>query len=95
MQIQYVIYFYFHDFKHAIEDNEFGHNDRDNDDERKEGIEEELNCKFIRINSDEGNFNEKKKAINEIERHIIKSSKKSLTENFSKRLLELEFKSNH
>ena len=49
---------------------------------------------FIRINPDE-----KKiiifKEINEIHRNIKKSTKKSLVENLSKRLIELEFKSNH
>ena len=33
--------------------------------------------------------------INQIDTHIIKSTKKSLIDDLSKRLLELEFKSNH
>ena len=35
------------------------------------------------------------KAINEIQRHIKKSSKKSLTDKISKKFLELEFELNH
>ena len=49
---------------------------------------------FIRINPDEENFNIFKE-LNEIHRHIKKSSKKSLIDDLSKRLLELEFTSNH
>ena len=48
---------------------------------------------FIRINPDEKNFNIFKE-INKIQRHIKKSTKKSLIDDLSKRLLELEFKSN-
>ena len=49
---------------------------------------------FIRINPDEKKFIIFKE-INEIHRNIKKSTKKSLVENLSKRLIELEFKSNH
>ena len=49
---------------------------------------------IIRINPDEKDFNIFK-PISEIYRHIKKSSKKSLIDKISKRLLELEFKSNH
>ena len=49
---------------------------------------------FIRINPDEENLNIFKE-INKIHRHIKKSTKKSLIDNLSKRLLRLEFKSNH
>ena len=52
------------------------------------------NCVFIRINPDEKDFSIFK-PINEIYRHIKKSSEKSLIDKISKRLLELEFKSNH
>ena len=90
----YRIDLYFHGYKLAIEIDEFGHSERDSDDERKEEIEKERNCKFIRINPDEENVNEKI-VVNEIRRHIKKSSKKSLIENLLKRLLESEFKSKH
>ena len=49
---------------------------------------------FIRISPDEKKFNIFKE-INEIHRHIKKSTKISLVDDLSKRLLELEFKSNH
>ena len=47
---------YLYDHKLAIKVNELGHCDRNNDDERRQQIEE-LDCKFIRINPDEENFN--------------------------------------
>ena len=62
--------------------------------QKKKALEKERNCVFIRINPDEKNskiFQE----INKIHRHIKKLTKKSLIEDLSKRLLELEFKSNH
>ena len=54
----------------------------------------EENCVFIRINPDEKDFNIFKE-ISKIHRHIKKSSEESLIDNISKKLLELEFKSNH
>ena len=92
----YKIDLYFHEYKLAIEVDELGHNDRNIDYEiqRQKAIEKELGCVFIRINPDEENFNIFK-TINEIYRHIKKSTKKSLIDKISKRLLELAFKSNH
>ena len=80
----------------AIEVDELGHNDRNIDYEiqRQRAIEKELGCVFIRINPDEENFNIFR-AINKIHRHIKKSTKKSLIDKISKRLLKLEFKLNH
>ena len=49
---------------------------------------------FIRINPDKENFNIFKEK-NKIRRHIKKSTKKSLIDDLSKRVLGLEFKSNH
>ena len=86
----YRIDLYFHQYKLPIEVDELGHNDRNIDNE----IQRELNCVFIRINPDEKDFNIFKE-INKIHRHIKKSSKNSLIDKISKRLLELEFKSNH
>ena len=101
MQTQYTVIgyridLYFHEYKLAIEVDELGHNDRNIDYEiqRQKTLERELNCVFIRINPDEKDFNIFKE-INKIRRHIKKSSKKSLIGKISKRLLELEFKSNH
>ena len=48
---------------------------------------------FIKIDPDGKNFNVFKE-INKIHRHVKKSTKKSLINDLSKRLLELEFKSN-
>ena len=80
----------------AIEVDELGQADRNlsNETERQKALEKELNYVFIRINPDEKNFNIFKE-INKIHRHIKKSTKKSLIDDLSKRLLELEFKSNH
>ena len=101
MQTQYTVIgyridLYFHEYKLAIEVDELGHNDRNIDYEiqRQRAIEKELGCVFIRINPDEENFNIFR-AINKIHRHIKKSTKKSLIDKISKRLLKLEFKSNH
>ena len=92
----YRIDLYFHKYKLAIEVDELGHNDRNIDYEiqRQKALERELNCVFIRINPDEKDFNIFKE-INKIHIHIKKSSKKSLVDKISKRLLELEFKSKH
>ena len=101
MQTQYSVLgyridFYFHKYKLAIEADELGHADRNinNEIEKQKALERKLNCVFFRINPDEKGFNIFK-VINEIYRHIKKSSKKSLMDKISKRLLQLEFKSNH
>ena len=83
----YKIDLYFHDYKLEVEIDEIDDSDRNNNNKTKEEVEEELNCEFIRINPDEANFNGKKLWKN--------SSKKSLIENLSKRLSELQFKSDH
>ena len=49
---------------------------------------------FNRINPDEKNFNISKE-INKIHRNIKKSTKKAMIHDLSRRLLELEFRSNH
>ena len=92
----YKIDLYFHEYKLAIAVDELGHNDENIDYEIQiqKAIEKELGCVFIIINPDQQNFNIFK-AINKIDRHIKKSTIKSLIDKFSKRLLELEFKSNH
>ena len=80
----------------AIEVDELGQADRNlsNETERQKALEKELDCLVIKINPDGKNFNIFKE-INKIHRHIKKSTKKSLIDDLSKRLLELEFKSNH
>ena len=54
----------------------------------------ELDCVFIIITPDGENIHIFKE-INKIHNHIKKSTKKSLIGDLSKRLLELEFKSNY
>lgn len=82
--------------KLAIEIDEFGHSDRNFDDvnKRQKAIENELDCKFIRIDTDKHNFNISK-AVKEIHKHIKKSSKRSLIDKISNGLPELKFKSNY
>ena len=65
----------------AIEVDEFNHCDRNIDYEikRQKAIEKELDCKFDRINPDENDFNIFE-TINDIHRHIKKSSKQSTTD---------------
>ena len=89
----YGIDLYFDEYKLAIDVDELGDNDRNigYKIQRQKALESELNCAFIRINPDEKDFNIFKE-INKIHRHIKKSS---LIGKISKRLLELEFKSNH
>ena len=101
MQTQYTVIGYridlnFLAYKLAIQVDELGHDYRNIDYEiqRQRAIEKELGCAFIRINPDEDNFSIFK-AIYKIHRHIKKSTKKSLIDKISKRLLKLEFKSNH
>ena len=100
----YRIDLYFHDYKLAIEVDEKGHKDRNIDHEiqRPKALEKEPGCKFIRIDPDKEDFNIFK-AINEIHRHIKKSTKKltekstkeSLKDELSNKLLKFEFKSNN
>ena len=94
--LRYRIDLYFHKYKLATEVDELGHADRNisHEIERQKVLEKELDCVFIRINPNEENFNIFKE-INKIDRHIKKSTKKSLVDDLSKRLLELEFMSNH
>ena len=101
MQTQYSVLgyridLYFHDYKLAIETDGKGHKDRNVDHEIKiqKDLEKELECEFIRINPDEKDFNIFR-AINEIRRHLKKSTKKSLIDQLSGKLLRLKFKSNN
>ena len=77
----YRIDLYFYDYKLAIEIDENGHSDRNNDCEikRKRSIEQELGCEFIRVDPDKEEFTIFK-AINEIFR-LIKQSSNKLTKN--------------
>ena len=101
MQTQCIAYgnridLYFHKYKPAIEVDELEHADRNlsYEIERQKVLEKELGCVFIRVNPNEENLNIFRE-INQIHRRIKKSTKKSLIDDISKRLLELKFKSNH
>ena len=95
---------YFYDYKLAIEVDEKGHKDRNIDQKIKiqMTIEKEIGCEFNRINPDEENFNIFR-SVNEIHRHIKKSTKnlieestkKSLIDQLSNKLLRLELKSSN
>ena len=100
----YRIDLFFHEYKLAIEVDELGHNDRNITDERQrqQALERELNCVFIRINPDAIDFNIFRE-INKTHRHINQltkqqnkqKTKESITDNLSKRLLEIEFVKNN
>ena len=74
---------YFPKYKLAIEVNEQGHNDRDIDYEieRQKAIENKLGCEFIKINPAKENLNI----------FVEESTKKSLIDELSNKLLRLEF----
>ena len=98
MQTQYTVTgcktdLYFHKHKLATEVGELGHADinLNNEIEWQKALERELDCVFIRINPDETDFNIFKE-LNKIHRCIKKSTKTSLIDSLSKRLLELELK---
>ena len=71
--LSYKIDLYFHKYKLAIEVDQLGHVDRNinNEIERRKALERELDCVFIRINSDGTDFSILQ-AINKICRHIKK-----------------------
>ena len=77
--LSYRIDLYFYDYKLAIETDENGYIDTITDYEikRQKTIEQELGCKFLRIDTDEEDFNIFR-TISEIFRHIKQSTKKNL-----------------
>ena len=94
---------YFPKHKLGIEVDEYNHEGRNFEYEQsRQFMIESHGITIIRTNPDDANFN-MNKLINQIYTHIIKSTKKqtnvstkkSLIDDLSKRLLELEFKSNH
>ena len=91
---------YFPKCKLGTEINNYGHVDRNFEDEQSKQltIEEKRGCKIIRTNPDAPDFTIYR-LINQvsicIEQSTIKSAKKSRIDDLSKRLLELAFKSNH
>ena len=106
MQTQYIVVgyrtdLYFYKHKLAVEVDKLRHRNRNINHEiqRQKALKKELGCDFIRINPDEENFNIFK-AIHEINRHnkkstkrlTEKSTKKSLIDELSNKLLRLELK---
>ena len=75
--LSYRIGLYFYDYNLAIEIDKNGHSDRNIDYEikRQKTIEQELDCKYIRIDPDKEDF-DIFKTFNEIFRHIKQSTKK-------------------
>ena len=92
----YRIDLYFLKHKLAIEIDEKGHKDKNKykEVERRKAIEKNLDFKFIRIKSDEKDLDVYVEIV-KIYNQINKSSKKSSIDKISKRLSELEFKSDH
>ena len=93
--------FYFLRHKLAIEVDELRHLDRNEEDEmkrQKKKLEEHLKCTFFRINPDKKHFDifgglgKIESYVSESNKKLIKqSTKKSLIDDLSKRLLELKF----
>ena len=69
---------YFPEYRLAIETDENGHSNRniENEIKRQKAIEQELDCKFTKIDSDKEDF-DIFKTINEVFRHVKQSPKKS------------------
>ena len=86
---------YFSKYKLGIEVDEYNHEGRNSNYEKSRQLMiESHGITIIRTNPDAADF-DMNRLINQIYTHIIKSTKKSLIDDLSKRLLELEFKSNH
>ena len=86
---------YFSKYKLGIEVDEYNHEDRSSNYEKSRQLMiESHGITIIRTNPDAADF-DMNRLINQIYTHIIKSTKKSLINDLLKRLLELEFKSNH
>ena len=86
---------YFPKHQLRIEVDEYNHEGRDFEyKQSRQFMIESYEITIIRTNPDGADF-DMNRLINQIYTQIIKSTKKSLIDDLSKRLLELEFKSNH
>ena len=86
---------YFSKYKLGIEVDEYNHEGRNFEYEQSRQLMiESHGITIIGTNPDAADF-DMNRLINQIFTHVIKSTKKSLIDDLSKRLLELEFKSNH
>ena len=93
--LHYRIDFTIEENKLVVEIDKKDHDKRDIDYERRRQKElERLGYYFTRINPDKPNFDEYEE-FGRVQKYIEKSTKKSLIDDLSKRLLELEFESNH
>ena len=86
----YRIDLYSHDYTLAIEIDGTAQSDRNIEFKikRQKAIEEELGCKFIKIDSEKEDF-DIFRAINEIFRHIKQSNEKTLINKISRRLIRI------
>ena len=85
---------YFSKYKLGIEVDEYNHEGRNSNYEKSRQLMiESHGITIIRTNPDAADF-DMNKLINQIQTQIFKSTKTSLIDDLSKRLLELEFKSN-
>ena len=83
---------YFSKYKLGIEVDEYNHEGRNSNYEKSRQLMiESHGITIIRTNPDAADF-DINRLINQIYTHIIESTKKSLIDDLSKRLLELEFK---
>ena len=86
---------YFSKYKLEIEVDEYNHEGRNfNYEKNRQLMIESHGTTIIRTNLDAVDF-DINRLINQIYTHITNSTKKSLIDDLSKRLLELEFKSNY
>ena len=86
---------YFSKYKLGIEVDEYNNEGRNFKCEKsREFVIESYGITIIRTNPDAADF-DMNRLINQIYTHIIKSTKKSLIDDLAKRLVELQFKSNH
>ena len=86
---------YFPKYKLGREVDEYSHEDRNFKYEKsRQFVIESHGITIIRTNPDEADF-DMNKLVNQIYTSIIKSTKKSRIDDISKRLLKVEFKSNH
>ena len=86
---------YFSKYKLGIEVDEYNHEGRNFEYEQsRQFMIASYGITIIRTNPDAVDF-DMNRLINQIYTHIIKSTKKSIIDDLSKRFLKLEFKSNH
>ena len=86
---------YFLKYKLGIEVDEYNHEGRNSEYEHsRQFMIESHGITTIRTNPDDANFN-MNNLINQIYTHINESTKKTLIDDLSKQLLQLQFKSNH